>query len=154
MSITLHETGTWHYTASSAMLPVAGQMKDILTTALGMMLFGDANTSGQALVGIGAGLLGGMAYSYFSYCDISREPHTKKVTALVALAQNLLTGCKMLIQDAGVLNNSTGQAERPIRQILPECVGCLVCLLRCECHLHYCSCQPHFHAFIVAFDYP
>ena len=49
-------------------------MKDILTTALGIMLFGDSDTSRQALAGIGAGLVGGMAYSYFSYCDMNQEP--------------------------------------------------------------------------------
>ena len=61
-------------------------MKDILTTAFGMMLFGDFGTSRQTLAGIGAGLLGGMAYSYFSYCDMSRAPVASKVTAHVARA--------------------------------------------------------------------
>ena len=85
-----------HYlviTASSAMGTVAGQLKDILTTAFGMMLFGDFDISGQTLAGIGAGLLGGMAYSYFSYCDMSRAPIASKVTAHVALS----SVCKCLI---------------------------------------------------------
>ena len=72
--------------ASFATPSVAGQMKDILTTAFGMMLFGDSNTSGQALAGFGAGLVGGMAYSYFSYCDMNKDSAACKVTALVALA--------------------------------------------------------------------
>ena len=46
-------------------------MKDILTTALGMMIFDDAPASTQTLTGIGIGLCGGMAYSYFSYFDMN-----------------------------------------------------------------------------------
>ena len=48
-------------------------MKDIFTTAIGMMLFDDVSISGQTLAGIGVGLLGGMAYSYFSICDIDTK---------------------------------------------------------------------------------
>lgn len=55
-------------------------MKDILTTALGMMLFNDVSAKGQTLAGIGVGLLGGMAYSYFAYCDMITESAAKQVT--------------------------------------------------------------------------
>lgn len=46
-----------------------GQMKDILTTGLGMFIFGDVKFSAKNLVGVAIGLMGGILYSYFSYRD-------------------------------------------------------------------------------------
>ena len=40
-------------------------MKDIITTGLGMVLFGDVQFSIKNLLGIGIGLLGGILYSLF-----------------------------------------------------------------------------------------
>lgn len=47
----------------------AGQMKDIVTTGLGMVLFGDVQFSSKNLFGISVGLLGGMLYSFFGYME-------------------------------------------------------------------------------------
>ena len=44
-----------------------GQMKDILTTGLGMFIFGDVKFSAKNLVGVAVGLMGGTLYSIFSY---------------------------------------------------------------------------------------
>ncbi len=46
---------------------VTGQMKDILTTALGMALFGDVRYSPLNVGGIVLGLLGSITYSAVSY---------------------------------------------------------------------------------------
>ena len=62
-------------------------MKDILTTAFGMVLFNDATASEQTLAGIGTGLFGGMAYSYFSYCDMKKEAFAKEVITFLAHAE-------------------------------------------------------------------
>ncbi len=47
----------------------AGQMKDILTTGLGMFIFGDVRFEPRNVVGVVIGLGGGILYSYFSYQD-------------------------------------------------------------------------------------
>ncbi len=47
----------------------AGQMKDILTTGLGMFIFGDVKFEPRNVVGVVIGLAGGIFYSYFSYQD-------------------------------------------------------------------------------------
>lgn len=61
----------WHLTAK---VPVtAGQMKDIITTGLGMILFGDVQFSSKNLLGITLGLLGGMLYSFFGYMERQRQ---------------------------------------------------------------------------------
>ena len=61
----------WHLTAN---VPVtAGQMKDIITTGLGMILFGDVQFSSKNLLGITLGLLGGMLYSFFGYMERQRQ---------------------------------------------------------------------------------
>lgn len=44
-------------------------MKDIVTTGLGMVLFGDVQFSSKNLFGISVGLLGGMLYSFFGYME-------------------------------------------------------------------------------------
>ena len=51
----------------------AGQMKDIITTGLGMVLFGDVQFSAKNLMGISVGLLGGMLYSFFGYMERQRQ---------------------------------------------------------------------------------
>ena len=51
----------------------AGQMKDIITTGLGMVLFGDVQFSSKNLLGISLGLLGGMLYSFFGYIERQRQ---------------------------------------------------------------------------------
>lgn len=48
---------------------VTGQMKDILTTALGMVIFGDVHYSALNIGGIVLGLLGSIAYSAVSYLE-------------------------------------------------------------------------------------
>lgn len=46
---------------------VTGQMKDILTTVLGIALFNDVTLRPLNLAGLALGLLGSMAYSLVSY---------------------------------------------------------------------------------------
>ncbi|KAL4422650.1 hypothetical protein ABPG75_008847 [Micractinium tetrahymenae] len=48
---------------------VTGQMKDILTTALGMVIFGDVKYSALNVGGILLGLLGSVGYSAVSYAE-------------------------------------------------------------------------------------
>lgn len=48
---------------------VTGQMKDILTTALGMLLFGDVKYSTLNVGGIAVGLVGSITYSAVSYAE-------------------------------------------------------------------------------------
>ncbi|KAL4449009.1 hypothetical protein ABPG77_007726 [Micractinium sp. CCAP 211/92] len=48
---------------------VTGQMKDILTTALGMVIFGDVRYSALNVGGILLGLLGSIGYSAVSYVE-------------------------------------------------------------------------------------
>ena len=50
-------------------LPCAGQMKDILTTGLGMFIFGDVTFEPKNVIGVSVGLTGGILYAYFSYRD-------------------------------------------------------------------------------------
>ena len=49
--------------------PYAGQMKDILTTGLGMFIFGDVTFEPKNVIGVSVGLTGGLLYAYFSYRD-------------------------------------------------------------------------------------
>ena len=44
-------------------------MKDILTTGLGMFIFGDVKFVPKNVVGVSVGLTGGLLYAYFSYRD-------------------------------------------------------------------------------------
>ena len=48
-------------------------MKDIVTTGLGMVLFGDVQFSSKNLLGISIGLLGGILYSFFGYIERQRQ---------------------------------------------------------------------------------
>jgi hypothetical protein len=50
-------------------LGAAGQMKDILTTGLGLFLFGDVKFDARNVTGVCIGLLGGIAYSLSSYYE-------------------------------------------------------------------------------------
>ncbi|DBA94567.1 TPA: hypothetical protein ACH3X1_002152 [Trebouxia sp. C0004] len=52
---------------------ITGQMKDIITTGLGMILFGDVQFSSKNLLGITLGLLGGILYSFFGYMERQRQ---------------------------------------------------------------------------------
>lgn len=54
---------------------ITGQMKDIITTGLGMILFGDVQFSSKNLLGISLGLLGGMLYSFFGYMERQKQKH-------------------------------------------------------------------------------
>lgn len=49
-------------------------MKDILTTGLGMFIFGDVRFEPRNVVGVVIGLSGGIFYSYFSYRDSQQRP--------------------------------------------------------------------------------
>ena len=51
----------------------AGQMKDILTTGLGMFIFGDVEFEPKNVIGVGIGLTGGIMYAYFSYRDAQKK---------------------------------------------------------------------------------
>ncbi|BDA42559.1 UDP-N-acetylglucosamine/UDP-glucose/GDP-mannose transporter [Coccomyxa sp. Obi] len=60
----------WCTTVNSPLATtVTGQMKDILTTGLGMFIFGDVKFEPRNVVGVVIGLAGGIFYSYFSYQD-------------------------------------------------------------------------------------
>lgn len=77
------------------MLP-AGQMKDIVTTALGMFMFGDVLLEVKNLIGVLVGLAGGMLYAWIQYRG-SMQPRAYKPLA----------------SSAGSLGRS-GQLARPI----------------------------------------
>ncbi|KAK9817301.1 hypothetical protein WJX72_012400 [[Myrmecia] bisecta] len=51
---------------------VTGQMKDIITTGLGMFLFGDVVFNMKNLLGVCIGLAGGIVYSLLSYSERTR----------------------------------------------------------------------------------
>lgn len=75
----------------------AGQMKDIITTGLGMILFGDVQFSSKNLFGISVGLLGGMMYSFFGYMERQRQKRQQnkvwqKVPAETQRHVNVLVG--------------------------------------------------------------
>lgn len=63
-----------HAKAATALRPVAGQMKDILTTGLGLFLFGDVKFDARNVTGVCIGLLGGIAYSLSSYFERQKPP--------------------------------------------------------------------------------
>ena len=48
-------------------------MKDILTTGLGMFIFGDVEFEPKNVIGVGIGLTGGIMYAYFSYRDAQKK---------------------------------------------------------------------------------
>ena len=53
--------------------PAAGQMKDILTTGLGMFVFGDVIFDIKNFLGVCIGLSGGIAYAMLGYFDRQRQ---------------------------------------------------------------------------------
>lgn len=61
-----------------------GQMKDILTTGLGMFIFGDVKFNAKNLVGVAIGLMGGILYSYFSYKDSQQKAAREAVRTSAA----------------------------------------------------------------------
>ena len=62
----------------------AGQMKDILTTGLGMFIFGDVEFEPKNVIGVGIGLTGGIMYAYFSYRDAQKKAPVRTITAALA----------------------------------------------------------------------
>ncbi len=61
----------------------AGQMKDILTTGLGMFIFGDVKFEPKNVIGVGVGLTGGILYAYFSYRDSQQKAVVIPFTSLL-----------------------------------------------------------------------
>ncbi|KAK9843519.1 hypothetical protein WJX81_006926 [Elliptochloris bilobata] len=59
---------------------VTGQMKDILTTGLGLFLFGDVKFDTRNVTGVCIGLLGGIAYSLSSYYERQKPPRDPAAT--------------------------------------------------------------------------
>eukprot|EP00241_Pyramimonas_parkeae_P004814 CAMPEP_0114241372 /NCGR_PEP_ID=MMETSP0058-20121206/9597_1 /TAXON_ID=36894 /ORGANISM="Pyramimonas parkeae, CCMP726" /LENGTH=363 /DNA_ID=CAMNT_0001353893 /DNA_START=528 /DNA_END=1619 /DNA_ORIENTATION=- len=57
---------------------VTGQIKDIATTSLGMLLFGDVIINVVNIIGLGIGLLGGMVYAAVSYYNSVRAAKAAK----------------------------------------------------------------------------
>ena len=47
----------------------AGQMKDLATTGLGMVMFGDVNYNAKNILGVTVGMAGAMLYSFLSYWE-------------------------------------------------------------------------------------
>ena len=47
----------------------AGQMKDLATTGLGMVMFGDVNFNAKNILGVTVGMAGAMLYSFLSYWE-------------------------------------------------------------------------------------
>ncbi len=56
----------------------AGQMKDILTTGLGLFLFGDVMFSAKNIIGVVTGLAGGILYSTVSFLERRPKPDLAK----------------------------------------------------------------------------
>ena len=44
-------------------------MKDLATTGLGMVMFGDVTFHGKNIVGVSVGMSGAMLYSFLSYWE-------------------------------------------------------------------------------------
>ena len=63
----------WCTTVNSPLATtVTGQVKDIATTALGLVLFGDVLVSGRNLAALGVGLMGGVCYAAVGYAESTR----------------------------------------------------------------------------------
>ena len=48
---------------------LAGQMKDLATTGLGMVMFGDVHFNAKNVFGVSVGMAGAMLYSFLSYWE-------------------------------------------------------------------------------------
>ena len=59
--------------------PAAGQMKDILTTGLGMFVFGDVIFDIKNFLGVCTGLSGGIAYAMLGYFDRQRQQQQQRL---------------------------------------------------------------------------
>jgi len=60
----------WCTTTNSALTTtVTGQMKDLATTGLGMVMFGDVSFNGKNILGVSVGMSGAMLYSFLSYWE-------------------------------------------------------------------------------------
>ena len=69
-------------------------MKDILTTGLGMFIFGDVEFEPKNVIGVGIGLTGGIMYAYFSYRDAQKKAPVRTIfTAAIALPDQGLREC-------------------------------------------------------------
>ncbi|KAK9803490.1 hypothetical protein WJX73_008278 [Symbiochloris irregularis] len=69
----------WCTTVNSPLATtVTGQMKDILTTGLGMFMFGDVHLEAKNVVGVVVGLTGGIAYSLVVYLDRQKAKRLPK----------------------------------------------------------------------------
>lgn len=44
-------------------------MKDLATTGLGMIMFGDVNFNAKNILGVSVGMAGAMLYSFLSYWE-------------------------------------------------------------------------------------
>jgi solute carrier family 35 len=63
----------WCTTVNSPLATtVTGQVKDIATTGLGLVLFGDVLLTGRNLAALGVGLLGGLGYATVGYIESNR----------------------------------------------------------------------------------
>ena len=47
----------------------AGQMKDLVTTGLGLVMFSDVSYNAKNILGVSIGMLGAMVYSFLSYWE-------------------------------------------------------------------------------------
>ncbi len=56
---------------------ITGIIKEIITTALGLVLFGDYVWSAKNVSGVLIGLLGGISYSVVGYRDRNRQKDSK-----------------------------------------------------------------------------
>ena len=63
----------WCTTVNSPLATtVTGQVKDIATTTLGLVLFGDVVLSGRNLAALSVGLMGGISYAAVGYMESTR----------------------------------------------------------------------------------
>lgn len=67
---------------STNFLQNTGQMKDLITTCLGLFIFGDVLFNAANLLGVGLGLSGGIAYSAISYIKGKQGKPREPVSSL------------------------------------------------------------------------
>ena len=76
-------------------------MKDILTTGLGMFIFGDVKFEPKNVIGVAVGLTGGILYAYFSYRDSQQKAAVNPFTSLLHAGHRSVTA-----QREGPLNTT------------------------------------------------